>query len=178
MFHRRAVPFARLLGALLLATCLGSALASSPVAPPAGSPLLLQGMPLEAGPAFSLSSLRGQVVLVYYWHTGCAVCLDKLPELRANVTGWRNRPFTLVMVQVDHQREQAQRYWQVLMQAQPQARQGPVLWRDGPGFADNLHGEPQHWPLSVLVDTQGRVADSWEGRIPADAWDRIADLLP
>jgi len=41
-----------------------------------------------------------------------------------------------------------------------------------------LSGEPAQWPVSVLVDTNGKVAAHWEGRIPAQAWDKIADLIP
>ena len=45
--------------------------------------------------------LRGQVVLVFYWSTDCAVCRDKMPELRANLAGWQAATFTLLGVNMD-----------------------------------------------------------------------------
>jgi peroxiredoxin len=32
-------------------------------------------------------------------------------------------------------------------------------------------------PATFLIDKQGRLAHSFQGRVPAEAWDRIADLL-
>ena len=37
-----------------------------------------------SGRTLSLASLRGKVVLLWFWSTGCAICRDVLPELRAN----------------------------------------------------------------------------------------------
>jgi hypothetical protein len=157
----------------------GPALAASSASPPPGSAFQLSGTTF-AGQAFSMAGLRGRVALVYYWHTGCAVCLDKMPELRANLAGWQHKPFTLVTVQVDRQPRAAREYWQAvaLSHAQPGGREGPVLWRGAGDYKDNLAAEPAQWPLSVLVDSAGKVVASWEGRIPAEAWDQIADLLP
>lgn len=36
---------------------------------------------------------------------------------------------------------------------------------------------PAHLPSAYLVDTQGRLEDRYMGRIPPQAWDRIAELL-
>jgi thiol-disulfide isomerase/thioredoxin len=131
------------------------------------------------GHFLDLDSLRGKVVLVYYWNTNCPVCLDKMPELRANVAGWLNKPFALVMINTDKQRDAAVRYWQSVIATQPKsAVMGPILWRGQQGYMDGLSGEPAQWPVSVLVDTNGKVAAHWEGRIPAQAWDKIADLIP
>ncbi len=155
--------------------------ASSPAVPAQGQAFVLRSSTM-AGQAVDLSAMKGRVVLLYYWHTGCAVCLDKMPELRANAAGWQSQAFSLVIVQTDRKMEDAQRYWQSVAQAQVGGK-GPVkmpmvLWRGAAGHVDSLTREPAHWPLSVLLDRDGKVAASWEGRIPAEAWDRIAELLP
>ena len=54
-----------------------------------------------AGEQFARNTLQGKVAIVFFWSTSCAVCRDSLPELRANLTGWRDKPFALVTVNVD-----------------------------------------------------------------------------
>jgi thiol-disulfide isomerase/thioredoxin len=140
--------------------------------------LVLRGTTLD-GRAFDIASLRGKVVLVFFWSTDCAVCLSKLPELRLNADGWRNRPFEMVLVNVDRQRSDVTGYESARAAVSPRGtRPHPALWRGEAGYADSLPGAPGRLPLSLLIDPQGAVAERFEGRIPADAWDRIAELLP
>jgi thiol-disulfide isomerase/thioredoxin len=145
--------------------------------PTVGGNYFLAGNTLDGQP-FSVADLRGKVVLVYYWHTGCAVCLDKMPELRANVAGWQGKPFVIVMVHVDRERAKVADYWRTVKLLRPGEAMGPMLWRGDADFVDSLPSEHAQWPVSVLLDRQGRVAAYWEGRIPAEAWDSIADLMP
>jgi thiol-disulfide isomerase/thioredoxin len=142
-----------------------------------GGNFFLAGNTLE-GTGFNTAELRGKVVLVYYWHTGCAVCLDKMPELRANAAGWASKPFELVIVNADKERAAAASYWRTVRQLRPGEALGPVIWRGDADFIDSLGGEPAQWPVSVLLDRKGKVAGYWEGRMPAEAWDNIADLMP
>ena len=153
-----------------------STAASTPPALPNGSSFSLNGTTLQGAP-FSLSSLRGRVVLVYYWATDCPVCLDKMPELRANAEGWRGKPFTVVHVQMDKQPQGALRYWQSVGATMPRSMH-TVLWRDEAGYRDSLPQRPAHLPYSVLLDTQGKVVASFDGRIPPQVWDQVAELLP
>ena len=55
----------------------------------------------SAGESVDLARWRGQVVLVYLWSTDCPVCLDRLPELRRNLAGWKGRPFVVIAVNQD-----------------------------------------------------------------------------
>ena len=57
--------------------------------------LAVSGATLDGG-KFNASALKDKVVMVYYWSTGCAVCRSHLSELRANLAGWKNKPFALV----------------------------------------------------------------------------------
>ena len=53
------------------------------------------------GEPFIKDKIRGKVTIVFFWATSCPVCRDSLPELRANLSGWRDKPFALVTVNVD-----------------------------------------------------------------------------
>lgn len=148
---------------------------AGPVA--AAETFALKGTTLDDRP-FDLAALRGKVVLVFFWSTDCAVCLSKLPELRLNAEGWRSKPFEMVLVSVDRQRADAAAYDRAQLAVNPRGHRHPSLWRGEAGHADSLAAAPGRVPLSLLITPQGEIADRFEGRIPADAWDRIAELLP
>jgi peroxiredoxin len=128
------------------------------------------------GQRLRLAGLRGQVVLVFYWATGCAVCRDKMRELRANLTGWKGQPFTLLGVNMDARQQDFIDYENVVRQAVPAAQHFASLWAGDTGFRDTM-GRPEHLPSACLIDKQGRLVERYSGRIPPEAWDRIAELL-
>lgn len=169
---------------VVLAACAGALAPPAPAAetadatvPPKGTVFALQGRTLD-GQAFTTASLRGKVVLVFYWDTDCAVCRSKMPELRANALGWQGKPFQLVTVSVDRQRTAAADYDRTVAAIVPMPAHLPVLRAGEAGYRDALGARPRHLPLSVLLDTQGRVVAHYEGRIAPEGWDSIADLIP
>ncbi|KPF48364.1 hypothetical protein IP87_03155 [beta proteobacterium AAP121] len=179
----------RLLGtspafALLLALAGGPA-AAQPAAPgpaPAASTAAsaaATGTALD-GQAFKLPVGDGRVRVLMFWRTDCAVCLNKMPELRANAQGWRERPFDLVLINTDARRGDAVAYDR--LRRDLNGRQGPLIstwtgdvqlpraWQAGAG-APRL-------PLMLVIDGQGRVTARHEGRVPPELWDEVAELLP
>ncbi len=166
------MPTRRHLMALSLAACLPGLpvrAAQGPAVP------LLRSTTLEGQP-FDLAALRGKVVMLVFWSTGCPVCRDKMPELRANARGWAGQPFELVTVCTDADRRELDVYQRAVLITLPPAQRHPSLWRGTPGHTDNF-GAPGLLPATWLVDKQGQIAESYHGRIPPQAWDRIADLL-
>jgi len=168
--------------ALLAVTCFTLAaplLAQAPAAAtsPAAlsSPVALRGTTLE-GQAFDLASLRDKVVLLVFWSTECAVCRDKMPELRANVKGWQGQPFEVIGVSTDRDRRALMTYQQLVNISIPAAQRFTTLWRGEPGHRDSF-GDTGTLPAAFLIDKQGRVVESYHGRIPPETWDRIAELL-
>lgn len=136
----------------------------------------LEGRNLDGVP-FTLASQRGKVVLVVFWSTACAVCRDSLPELRANYAGWRNRPFELVTVATDSRRADVVEYERLLERTRPGSERFPSLWRLEPGHRDGFGATPR-LPAVFVIDREGRIAERFAGRIPPEAWDRIAELMP
>ncbi|AOW14558.1 hypothetical protein LPB72_05860 [Hydrogenophaga crassostreae] len=130
----------------------------------------------SGGEVLALNTLRGQVVMVFYWSTECPVCRNKMPELRANAAGWQGQKFTLLGVNMDQKREDFLRYEEVVTPLLPQEQLFPSVWGRDPAYQDNL-GPVSHLPSTVLIDKQGQVAERYMGRIPPQAWNRIADLL-
>lgn len=157
-------------------------LAAAPLAPaaaqtaPAPLPLpAIQGKTMEGKP-FRLSSLKGKVTLVMFWATDCAVCRDKMPELRQNYEGWKGRPFELVLVSTDRKMKDVQDYEKIISRTVPLEQRFVQLWAGEPGYQDNL-GKPAQLPTAFLIDKSGKIVERYQGRIPAEAWDRIAELL-
>ena len=160
----------------LLAAGAWSARGRAQAASPSRSPAELAG-PMPGGKMLSLQGLRGKVVLVWFWSTTCAVCRDVLPELRANHAGWRGKPFELVTVATDASRDDVLQYERIVQTIVASKEMPPALWRHDPRYRDNFPAQLS-LPMAFLVDPSGHVVEQYAGRIPAVAWDRIAELLP
>ena len=139
----------------------------------------ISGTTLE-NKAYQLASRRGKVVLVMFWSTDCAVCIDKMPELRENALGWAGKPFELVLVSVDARMEDVKNYNTIINQTVPLNQRLTHLWAGDAGYRDNLGLSKvplKQLPVSLLIDKQGKLVERYNGRIPAQVWDTIADLL-
>lgn len=159
----------------LLPLVLLAALWLPPVlAQPAPAPTV-EGRTLEGRP-FSLAGLRGKVVLLMFWSTDCAVCRDKMPELRQNYQGWQGKPFELVLVSTDRRLKDLDDYERIISSTVPLKQRFVQLWAGDGGYRDNL-GRPAQLPAAWLIDKTGKVVERFSGRIPAEAWDKIAELL-
>ncbi len=172
-----AIPL--LFAAVLAGLCTGAA-AQTPTRPAASAPaqtatLQVEGKTIDGNP-FSLASQRGKVVLLMLWSTDCAVCRDKMPELRQNYEGWAGKPFELVLVSTDRKVQDVFSYEQIISRTVPLRQRFVQLWAGEPGHRDNL-GRPAQLPAAWLLDKTGKVVERYSGRIPAEAWDRIAELL-
>jgi thiol-disulfide isomerase/thioredoxin len=147
------------------------------VAQAEGEPFRVSGNTL-AGRPFSSEAQRGKVVMVFYWSTDCAVCRSKMAELRSNAQGWRGKPFELVLVSEDRRRDDLLAYDNAWRATQDPALQPPSLWAGDASFTDSLRQRPKRLPFTLVLDAQGIERARFEGRIPAEAWDAVADLLP
>ncbi len=80
------------------------------------------------GKAFKLSNLKGKVVLVMFWSTDCAICRDKMPELRENYKGWVGKPFELVLISVDRRMKDVDDYEAIINRMVPMQLRFVQLW--------------------------------------------------
>jgi thiol-disulfide isomerase/thioredoxin len=141
--------------------------------------LQLEGKTLESKD-FQLSSLKGKVALVMFWSTDCPVCRDKMPELRENVKGWADKPFELVLVSVDRNMNDVDDYFKYLSQIVPTKQRFTHLWAGNASYKDNIGAKQiqlKQLPITYLVNKDGKVMAVYHGRIPAQIWDDIAELL-
>ena len=135
----------------------------------------IEGKTIDGNP-FALSSLKGKVVLVMFWSTGCAVCRDKMPELRSNYEGWMGKPFELVAISTDSRVQDLLDYERIISRTVPIKQRFVQLWTGETAYKDNV-GQHARLPAAYLIDKTGKVVERYVGRIPAEAWDKIADLL-
>jgi thiol-disulfide isomerase/thioredoxin len=168
MFNRRRFMLMAMLGT-------GAARPLWAVTPDGPTMPELEGTAADGQPR-RLAGLRGRVVLVFYWATGCAVCRDKMPELRANLKGWHEAPFTLLGVNMDERRQDWLNYERLVAQSIPANQRFASVWAGGTDYRDTMD-RPTQLPSACLIDKEGRLVEQYRGRVPVQAWDRIADLI-
>jgi peroxiredoxin len=94
-----------------LAVCLAVAVgvrldaAHAPVAP--GRPAPEFSLPGQDGRTISLADQKGKVVLVDFWASWCAPCRHSFPALNELFTDFRSRGFTVIAVNLDERRQDA-----------------------------------------------------------------------
>lgn len=177
-FHTRPGPgqgawMRRALCVAGLLACASGALAQG--GPPAASPQL-SGHTLQ-GEAVNLQRLRGKVVLIFLWSTECPVCLDKMPEYRRNLEGWRGKDFVVIAVNQDRSLDDLRRYDDVLATMMPRDPQMKMVWRRDAAHRDTLGEAPARLPTTFVLDRQGRIVREIRGRVAPELWNDIAELV-
>ena len=124
---------------------------------------VLRGQPLQAdAPSFSLKDLRGQqhsleelrgkVVLLNFWFTGCPPCIEELPSLVELRRRLADRPFALLTVSVDESADEVKEF---LKKHKISERELPILL-DPSKKVPSMFGTSK-FPETFLIDTQGVV---------------------
>jgi len=167
---------APVLAACLLALSLDAAIAapraaSAPVALPSLSGHTPQGQ------AVDLAAYRGKVVMLLFWSTDCAVCLNTLPELRRNLAGWRGKDFVVIAVNQDSDERTLTDYEALLDRLVPPDPQMKIVWRKESLHRDTFSATPPRELQTIVLDRSGHIFKSVHGRFPPEVWDDVADLL-
>jgi peroxiredoxin len=162
-----------LLACVLAVASVGAAAQAVPNAMPNAT---LVGKTMQPA-TVDLAQLKGKVVLLFFWSTDCAVCLDKLPELRRNLEGWRGKDFVIVAVSQDRSMADLKAYEQVLDKVAPPNPQMKIVWRRDASHRDSFGDLPVKTPTTIVIDREGKVAKTLRGRVPAELWDDIAELV-
>lgn len=101
------------------------------------------------GRMLSLDQFRGQVVYVDFWASWCAPCREAIPVLDSLQQRYRTRGFTVLGVNVDTDRRNAQRMMDQLVPVFPVVFDPKGLWPEAFGLRE--------MPSSFLVDASGVV---------------------
>jgi len=119
---------------------------------PAVSYTLLDGRRSE------LAALRGRVVLVNFWATSCAPCVEEMPAMVDNWRRFSPQGFETLAVAVQYDAPAL-----VSNFAQSRALPFPVVI-DNTGEVAHRFGDVQFTPTSLLINKRGEIVRRWIGK--------------
>jgi peroxiredoxin len=130
---------------------LAAALVSGPAraATVVGDPAPDFALPAVAGGNVRLSEHRGEVVLLTFWSSGCAICAAQLDALASLQTTYRSAGLVTLAVSVDDDMNRALRY------ANAHPERFPLLLDRRKDVSRAYRIE--RLPTMVLIDRRGRV---------------------
>jgi peroxiredoxin len=105
-----------------------------------------------------LASLRGHVVLVNFWATSCAPCVEEMPAMVANWRRFSPQGFETLAVSMAYDAPAL-----VSNFAQSRALPFPVVI-DNTGEIAHRFGDVQFTPTSVLINKRGEIVRRWVGK--------------
>lgn len=132
----------------------------------------IEGVDLEGKP-MKLSDYRGKVVLLSFWATWCAPCIEIIPQEQAIAKRFEAEPFAILGVNGDSD----------LKAALAGVRQHGVSWRS---FRDEHAEEPiisqawyvSGWPTLYAIDREGIIRRRWSHyQSFEEIGDTVAQLL-
>ncbi|MGE5242145.1 MAG: TlpA disulfide reductase family protein [Bacteroidota bacterium] len=149
---RRTAPLALLAAVVVLAAVLIWLLPSS-------TPSRETQFVLLDGRTITLASLRGRPVLVSFWATSCAPCVEELPELIRLYHEWQPRGFELIAVAMPYDPPS-------LVQQFVQQRGVPYpVALDLDGKITTAFGGVPYVPAAFLLAPSGRIELQYTGRL-------------
>ena len=142
----RALPLAACLALAMLTGC------GRVEQAPAVSYTLLDGRKSD------LAALRGHVVLVNFWATDCAPCVEEMPAMIANWRRFSPQGFETLAISMSYDPP-------ALVSNFAQSRALPFgVAIDNTGEIAHRFGDVAFTPTSLLIDKQGRIVRRWVGK--------------
>ena len=120
---------------------------------------------LEGG-NFHLADIRGKIVLLEVWFTGCPPCMQEAPALVSldQEFSWRG----LVIVGANADRLLGLNYDDSVRQGYIQEHHIPYPIVNWTKEGDNAYGGIAIFPTLFLIDRKGVIRDHWIGLVPLD----------
>ncbi|WP_080779232.1 TlpA family protein disulfide reductase [Chryseobacterium phocaeense] len=104
------------------------------------------------GTPFSLSSLKGKLVLIDFWATWCSPCMEEQPELKTLYQKTKGKEFEILGVSLDRNKESWQKAIDRFEISWPQVSD-LKFWRSPVAKAYAI----EELPFNVVIDTQGKI---------------------
>ena len=105
----------------------------------------------------SLGELRGKVVLVNFWATDCAPCIEEMPRLAATWRAYAPRGFETLAVSMSYDPPFAVANF-------AESRRLPFgVVIDNTGEIAHRFGDVQFTPTTVLINKRGEIVGRWLG---------------
>jgi peroxiredoxin len=124
----------------------------------------------EKGATVELSQYKGRVVLLDFWATWCHGCKTEIPWYIEFENKYKDRGLAVIGVSMDADG------WESVKPfvAEEKMNYPVVIGNDGLGGRYNL----TNMPLTLLIDRNGKIADSHTGVVDKATWEReIQELL-
>lgn len=119
------------------------------------------------GRTITLASLRGRPVLVSFWATSCAPCVQELPDLIRLYNEWRPRGFEMIAVAMPYDPPS-------LVQQFVQQRGVPYpVALDLDGKVTTAFGGVPYVPAAFLLAPDGRIELQYTGRLDMAKAERV-----
>lgn len=129
-------------------------------APPAVAALFAQSLPDSMGNVRALAKWKGRALVVNFWATWCAPCVEEMPALSALQEELGEKRVQIIGIGIDapgNIRQFAARY-----------KIAYPLYVGGLGGADlsrSLGNQAGGLPYTVLIDPDGRITKTYLGRL-------------
>ena len=131
--------------------------------PAAVSALFAQSFPDISNTSRALAQWRGKPLLVNFWATWCAPCVQEMPELSALQTEIGNTSIRIVGIGIDS-----------ASNIREFAKKIPVTYplliggMDASELSRQLGNQAGGLPFTVLIDADGRIRKTYLGRLKLD----------
>jgi thiol-disulfide isomerase/thioredoxin len=142
---------------------LGKRAFHTPSVSPAVSNLFAQSLPDVTGQSQSLSQWKGKTVLVNFWATWCAPCVDEMPELSALQTEMASKQVQVLGIGIDSTANIAQ-FASKYKITYPLYTGG----LNGTDLSRQLGNKTGGLPFTVLVGQDGQIKKTYLGRLKID----------
>jgi peroxiredoxin len=131
----------------------------------------LVGYTLLDGRHGDLASLRGHVVLINFWSTDCAPCVEEMPQLADTWRQFSPRGFQTLAVAMSYDPP-------ALVSNFAQSRALPFgVVIDNTGEIADRFGDVRFTPTSLLINKRGEIVKRWIGKTDFESLGKLVGAL-